>query len=62
MSLTSSLWQPYFQPNPVPSAPFINSTLYNDPDVGPGAAWGLAVSNSENILIYGTHSGLAHPI
>ncbi|KAM5540301.1 hypothetical protein V8D89_006120 [Ganoderma adspersum] len=41
---------PYFQPNPAPSAPFINSTLYNDPDVGPGAAWGLTVNNCQNIL------------
>ena len=45
--------QPYFQPNPVPPAPFITNTAYKDPAFGPGAAWALTVSNSQNILVYG---------
>lgn len=46
--------QPYFQPNPVPPAPFIPNSAYKDPSLGPGAAWALAVSNSQNILVFGT--------
>ncbi|TBU39254.1 beta-1,3-glucanase [Dichomitus squalens] len=44
---------PYFQPNPVPPAPFIANTAYKDPAFGPGAAWALTVTNSQNILVYG---------
>ncbi|THH29864.1 hypothetical protein EUX98_g4330 [Antrodiella citrinella] len=44
---------PYFQPSPVPPAPFVLNTQYNDPAVGPGAAWALTVTNSQNILIFG---------
>ena len=50
------LLQPYFQPNPVPPAPFITNTAYKDPAIGPGAAWALTVTNSQNILVYGTSS------
>ncbi|KAI0645963.1 exo-beta-1,3-glucanase [Trametes meyenii] len=44
---------PYFQPNPVPPAPFIPNAAYKDPALGPGAAWALTVSNSQNILVFG---------
>ncbi|EIW63632.1 exo-beta-1,3-glucanase [Trametes versicolor FP-101664 SS1] len=44
---------PYFQPNPVPPAPFIPNSAYKDPSLGPGAAWALTVSNSQNILVFG---------
>ena len=56
-----SLWfywsrsvQPYFQPNPVPPAPFIPNSNYHDPSSWPGAAWALTVSNSQDILVFGT--------
>ncbi|OBZ70776.1 Glucan 1,3-beta-glucosidase [Grifola frondosa] len=44
---------PYFQPNPVPPAPFIPNSNFKDPTLGPGAAWALSVSNSQNILVFG---------
>ncbi|KAI0692746.1 beta-1,3-glucanase [Cerioporus squamosus] len=44
---------PYFQPNPVPPAPFITNSAYKDPTLGPGASWALTVSNSQNILVFG---------
>ncbi|KAI0790705.1 glucan 1,3-beta-glucosidase [Abortiporus biennis] len=44
---------PYFQPSPVPPAPFITNTAYKDPVQGPGNAWALTVTNSQNILVFG---------
>ncbi|KAI0746044.1 beta-1,3-glucanase [Earliella scabrosa] len=44
---------PYFQPNPVPPAPFIMNSAYHDPAIGPGAAWALVVTNSQDILVFG---------
>ncbi|KAI0820033.1 exo-beta-1,3-glucanase [Trametes gibbosa] len=44
---------PYFQPNPVPPAPFIPNSAYKDPALAPDAAWALTVSNSQNILVLG---------
>ncbi|KAI0744238.1 beta-1,3-glucanase [Daedaleopsis nitida] len=44
---------PYFQPSPVPPAPFVLNSAYKDPTPGPGAAWALTVTNSQNILVYG---------
>ncbi|KAI0082027.1 exo-beta-1,3-glucanase [Panus rudis PR-1116 ss-1] len=44
---------PYFQPDPVPPAPFITNAAYKDPALGPGAAWALTVTNSQSILVFG---------
>ncbi|CAL1707953.1 unnamed protein product [Somion occarium] len=44
---------PYFQPNPVPPAPFITNTQFKDPSPAPGSAWALTVVNSQNILLFG---------
>ncbi|TCD61973.1 hypothetical protein EIP91_007659 [Steccherinum ochraceum] len=44
---------PYFQPSPVSPAPFILNTQYKDPAVGPGSAWALTVTNSQNSFVFG---------
>ena len=46
---------PYWQPSPAAPAPFQSQPSLNDPTYpsGDGSAWGLRVSNSKNILIYG---------
>ncbi|CAK7204380.1 hypothetical protein SEUCBS139899_007136 [Sporothrix eucalyptigena] len=54
---------PYYQPNPVASAPFEANATYNDPDFATtcagdtsgtcAMAWGLRVVSSEDILVYG---------
>ncbi|KAJ7724091.1 exo-beta-1,3-glucanase [Mycena maculata] len=46
---------PYYQPAPVPPAPFAVSTTFKDPSswTGISAAWGLRVTTSTNILVFG---------
>lgn len=46
---------PYYQPAPIPPAPFSIESSYNDPSYPSGldAAWALYVQQSSNILIYG---------
>ncbi|KIJ26091.1 glycoside hydrolase family 55 protein, partial [Sphaerobolus stellatus SS14] len=46
---------PYYQPSPAPPAPFSINSAFHDPSFPSGVdhAWGLYVSNSQNILIYG---------
>ncbi|KAF7311538.1 hypothetical protein MKEN_01056200 [Mycena kentingensis (nom. inval.)] len=46
---------PYFQPAPAPPAPFTPNATYLDPTnwSGINAAWGLRVTSSTNILIFG---------
>ncbi|KAK7692806.1 hypothetical protein QCA50_004440 [Cerrena zonata] len=44
---------PYFQPAPVPPAPFITNTQFKDPSPGPGTAWAFNVANSQSILLFG---------
>ncbi|KAJ7043174.1 exo-beta-1,3-glucanase [Mycena alexandri] len=45
---------PYYQPTPAPPGPFVVNSAFNDPSfTGVSAAWGLVVSGSSNILIFG---------
>ncbi|KAI0339777.1 glucan 1,3-beta-glucosidase [Trametopsis cervina] len=44
---------PYFQPNPVPPAPFITNSAYDPAQLAQGNAWALTVENSQNILVFG---------
>ena len=45
---------PYFQPSPAPPSPFSTNTQYGDPSgVSTSNAYGLTISNSNNILVYG---------
>ncbi|KAJ7177187.1 glycoside hydrolase family 55 protein [Mycena filopes] len=44
---------PYFQPTPIPPAPFATTPRYGDPTDAVVAAWGLVISNSFDIFIYG---------
>ncbi|KAJ7168213.1 exo-beta-1,3-glucanase [Mycena crocata] len=44
---------PYYQPNPVAPAPFAINSAFNDPTSYAGSAWGLVVSGSSNILVFG---------
>jgi glucan 1,3-beta-glucosidase len=46
--------QPYFQPVPLPPAPFSSTSAYHDPVFkGITAAWGLRVQNSYDIIVFG---------
>ncbi|KAJ7053167.1 pectate lyase superfamily protein-domain-containing protein [Mycena amicta] len=44
---------PYFQPVPIPPAPFSTNALYADPSEAVIDAWGLVITNSFNMFIYG---------
>ncbi|KAI0732077.1 exo-beta-1-3-glucanase [Fomitopsis betulina] len=45
---------PYFQPDPAPTNPFVPSTTYYDPSSWPAnAAWGLYITGSSNIIVFG---------
>ncbi|KAJ3543670.1 hypothetical protein NM688_g5834 [Phlebia brevispora] len=44
---------PYYQPDPVPPAPFITVSAYDPQQIGQGAAWAFTVENSQNILLFG---------
>ena len=52
---------PYYQPNPVATVPFIPQTAWTDPnwsfcakgDARCEMAWGLKISTSTNVLVYG---------
>ncbi|KAK7023972.1 pectate lyase superfamily protein-domain-containing protein [Favolaschia claudopus] len=46
---------PYYQPNPAPPAPFTVNTAFQDPSNWSGitAAWGLRVTSSTNIIVFG---------
>ncbi|KAF7368568.1 Glucan 1,3-beta-glucosidase [Mycena venus] len=44
---------PYFQPTPDPPAPFSINTAIGDPDEIFKDAWGLVITNSANIFVYG---------
>ncbi|KAJ6556359.1 pectate lyase superfamily protein-domain-containing protein [Mycena capillaripes] len=44
---------PYFQPTPPPPTPFSINTNYGDPEGPLSAAWGLVISLSSNIFVYG---------
>jgi len=46
---------PYYQPNPKPPAPFSIDSSLHDPKFSPSqpSAWGLHITNSREILIYG---------
>ncbi|KAJ7718670.1 exo-beta-1,3-glucanase [Mycena metata] len=46
---------PYYQPSPAPPAPFTINSAFSDPASGSGltSAWGLVVSSSTNILVFG---------
>ncbi|KAJ7258913.1 exo-beta-1,3-glucanase [Mycena rebaudengoi] len=45
---------PYFQPTPKPPAPFSINPLYGDPAGPLTDAWGLVITLSSNIFVYGT--------
>lgn len=47
---------PYFQPNPVPPAPFIPNPIYDPVNVASanGDAWAFTAENSQNVLVYGS--------
>ena len=49
--------QPYYQPNPVPPAPFTTNSAYDPTTLGDSFAWALTVQNSQNILLFGTCPG-----
>ena len=52
--LTAAPLQPYFQPDPAPTSPFVPSTTYYDPSSWPAnAAWGLYITASSNIIVFG---------
>ncbi|KAF8178908.1 exo-beta-1,3-glucanase [Pholiota molesta] len=46
---------PYYQPSPASPSPFALSTTYHDPTPfsGTPSAWGLSITNSQNIFIFG---------
>ncbi|KAJ7445699.1 exo-beta-1,3-glucanase [Mycena galericulata] len=45
---------PYYQPNPAAPGPFTVNSAYSDPSFsGTSSAWGLVVSSSSNILVFG---------
>ncbi|KAJ7061666.1 glycoside hydrolase family 55 protein [Mycena amicta] len=44
---------PYFQPVPIPPAPFSTNALYADPSEPVIDAWGLVITGSFNMFIYG---------
>ncbi|KAJ7197151.1 exo-beta-1,3-glucanase, partial [Mycena pura] len=46
---------PYFQPSPAPPAPFSVNSAFNDPTnwSGINAAWGLRVTTSTDIIVFG---------
>ncbi|KAJ7059263.1 pectate lyase superfamily protein-domain-containing protein [Mycena amicta] len=44
---------PYFQPVPIPPAPFSTNALYADPSEAVIDAWGLVITRSFNMFIYG---------
>ncbi|KAJ6514577.1 exo-beta-1,3-glucanase [Mycena vulgaris] len=45
---------PYYQPAPVAPSPFTVNSAFNDPSfTGISSAWGLTVSGSSNILVFG---------
>ncbi|KAJ7227992.1 pectate lyase superfamily protein-domain-containing protein [Mycena haematopus] len=44
---------PYYQPTPNPPAPFSTSLLYGDPPGDRQDAWGLVITSSFNVFIYG---------
>ncbi|KAJ7702338.1 exo-beta-1,3-glucanase [Mycena rosella] len=45
---------PYYQPTPTPPAPFTLNTAFHDPSfTGVTSAWGLSVTTSSNILVFG---------
>ncbi|KAJ7480885.1 exo-beta-1,3-glucanase [Mycena latifolia] len=44
---------PYYQPTPNPPAPFSTNTAYGDPTGARLDAWGLVITNSYNIFVYG---------
>ncbi|KAJ7216702.1 pectate lyase superfamily protein-domain-containing protein [Mycena rebaudengoi] len=44
---------PYFQPTPNPPAPFTINPKYGDPPDSGKDAWGLVISTSSNIFVYG---------
>jgi hypothetical protein len=44
---------PYFQPTPVPPAPFSINTDIGDPANIFKDAWGLVITNSANVFVYG---------
>lgn len=47
--------QPYFQPTPAVPEPFTIDAAYSDPDTaGLTSALALSVTNSKNILVFGT--------
>ncbi|KAF7311920.1 Glucan 1,3-beta-glucosidase [Mycena indigotica] len=44
---------PYFQPTPIPPAPFTLNSAYGDPSEAVVDAWGLVITRSFNIFVYG---------
>ncbi|KAF7368476.1 Glucan 1,3-beta-glucosidase [Mycena venus] len=44
---------PYFQPTPKPPAPLSINPTYGDPSSDTNDAWGLVISSSYNIFVYG---------
>ncbi|KAJ7913682.1 exo-beta-1,3-glucanase [Mycena leptocephala] len=44
---------PYFQPMPIPPAPFSTNPLYGDPSEPVIDAWGLVITRSFNMFVYG---------
>lgn len=44
---------PYFQPNPKAPTPFSLNPTYGDPATIGSAAYGLTITNSHNIFVYG---------
>ncbi|KAJ7708550.1 hypothetical protein B0H16DRAFT_1481276 [Mycena metata] len=44
---------PYFQPTPIPPAPFSTTLSYGDPSEAVAAAWGLVITNSFDMFVYG---------
>ncbi|KAJ7739000.1 pectate lyase superfamily protein-domain-containing protein [Mycena metata] len=43
----------YFQPTPIPPAPFSTTPSYGDPSEAVAAAWGLVITNSFDMFVYG---------
>jgi hypothetical protein len=45
---------PYYQPAPAPPAPFSINSAFKDPSMaGVTSAWGLVVTTSTDILVFG---------